>query len=187
MVDQVLAFAGMQSGRTSIVRRPVALGEVLDDALSSARRALDEKGFRVEAEIPPDLPELSGDGSALRRAVENLIGNAVKYAAEGSWIGIRAAITEEKGGRCLEVTVEDRGPGIAAEDLPHVFEPFYRGRGRAAGATPGSGLGLTVVRNIARAHGGRVDVATAVGKGTSFKLVFPLAGVETAGDPGSLA
>jgi signal transduction histidine kinase len=174
MVDQVLTFAGMQSGRTALARRPLAIGDVIDEALAASQRSLAENGFRVEKEIAPALPEVSGDGPALRRAIENLIGNAVKYAADGSWLGLRAGVVSNGSGRWLEVTVGDRGPGIAAEDLPHVFEAFYRGRGRSAGALPGSGLGLTLVRDIARAHGGRVTVNTAPGKGTAFTLLLPL-------------
>jgi signal transduction histidine kinase len=174
MVDQVLTFAGMQSGRTALARRPLAIGEVIDEALAASQRSLDENGFRVEKEIAPALPEVSGDGPALRRAIENLIGDAVKYAADGSWLGLRAGVVSGGSGRWLEVTVDDRGPGIAAEDLPHVFEAFYRGRGRSAGALPGSGLGLTLVRDIVRAHGGRVTVNTAAGKGTAFTLLLPL-------------
>ena len=174
MVEQVLAFAGMQSGQAAPAIRPLAMREIIEEALAYSRRALEEKGFRVETQIPPDLPDVKGDGPALRRAIENLIGNAVKYAGEGSWLGVSVSVASDRRGRWLEVTVEDAGPGIAAEDLPRVFEPFYRGRGRAAGAVPGSGLGLTVVRNIARAHGGRVDVTSVAGKGSSFKLLLPL-------------
>jgi signal transduction histidine kinase len=176
MVEQVLAFAGMQSGRVAPATQSLAMRDVIEDALAYSRRALDEKGFRVETEILPDLPDVRGDGPALRRAIENLIGNAVKYAADGSWLGVRAGVAADRRGRWLTVTVEDAGPGISAEDLPRVFEPFYRGRGRAASAVPGSGLGLTVVRNIARAHGGHVDVTSAVGKGASFRLLLPLSG-----------
>lgn len=174
MVDQVLSFAGMQSGRSALERRPLSIGDVIEESLAASQRSLDESGIRVEKDIAPDLPDVSGDGPALRRAVENLIGNAVKYAADGSWIGLGARVASDREGRWLEVTVEDRGPGIAAEDLPHVFEAFYRGRGRTAGALPGSGLGLTLVRNIVQAHGGRVAVETALGKGTAFKLFLPV-------------
>jgi signal transduction histidine kinase len=175
MVDQVLSFAGMQSGKTPFVARPLAIGKVIEDALATSQRSLDENGFRVETRLPADLPEVSGDGPALRRAVENLIANAVKYAADGSWIALGARVPSGDNGRFIEVTVEDRGPGIEAEDLPHVFDAFYRGRGRSAGALPGSGLGLTLVRNIARAHGGRVAVNSAAGKGATFTIFLPVA------------
>ena len=175
MVDQVLAFAGMQSGRAIIEPRPVAIRDVIDDALASSRRALDERGFRVETELPDDLPAIAGDRPALRRAFENLVGNVVKYAADGRWLGIRARVEGNHDGAWMEVAVADRGPGMDPEDLPHVFEPFYRGRGRAASAVPGSGLGLTVVNNIVQAHGGHVDVHSAAERGTTFTVTLPLA------------
>ncbi|HUC44241.1 MAG TPA: sensor histidine kinase, partial [Candidatus Sulfotelmatobacter sp.] len=78
-------------------------------------------------------------------------------------------------GAWMAVAVADHGPGVNPEDLPHVFEPFYRGRGRAASAVPGSGLGLTVVSNIVQAHGGRIEIDTGADRGTTFTLALPLA------------
>jgi signal transduction histidine kinase len=175
MVDQVLSFAGLESGKTALERRPVAIRDVIEDALASSRRALDEKGFRVVTDVPDDLPDVSGDRSALRRAVENLVGNVVKYAADGRWLGIRASVEAGPYGAWMAVAVADHGPGVNPEDLPHVFEPFYRGRGRAASAVPGSGLGLTVVSNIVQAHGGRIEIDTGADRGTTFTLALPLA------------
>jgi len=134
-----------------------------------------DDGFRVETELPDDLPDIAGDRPALRRALENLVGNVVKYAAEGRWLGIRARVEANGDGRWMAIAVADHGPGVNPEDLPHVFEPFYRGRGRAASAVPGSGLGLTVVNSIVHAHGGRVDVVTGADRGTTFELRLPLA------------
>jgi signal transduction histidine kinase len=175
MVDQVLAFAGMQSRKPALERHPVPIREVVEEALATSRRALDERGFSVETELPDGLPDVAGDRPALRRAVENLVANVIKYASEGRWIGIRARVDAGRGGRWMTVAVADHGPGMSPEDLPHVFEPFYRGRGRAASAVPGSGLGLTVVNDIVQSHGGRVDVTTDAGRGTTFTLVLPLA------------
>jgi two-component system, OmpR family, sensor histidine kinase SenX3 len=175
MVEKVLAFAGLQSGRTAFARQPVAMERVIEEALAASARSLDEKGFRVETEIAPDLPEIEGDGPALRRALENLVGNAIKYGAEGAWLRVRARAGPGLGGSCLTVTVEDRGPGIADEDLAQLFEPFYRGRGRSAGAVAGSGLGLTVVRGIVEAHGGKVTVESSPGKGAAFTILLPVA------------
>ena len=174
MVEQVLSFAGMQSGRSVLAKRPLAVADVIEEALAASQRSLDESGIRVEKTVAADLPEVIGDAPSLRRAIENLIGNAAKYAAEGGWIGVRAGLSATRDLPCVEVAVEDRGPGIAAEDLPHVFEAFYRGRGRSAGALPGSGLGLTLVRNIVQAHGGHVTVESAAGKGATFKVFLPV-------------
>ncbi|MEA2415404.1 MAG: hypothetical protein QOI58_2061, partial [Thermoanaerobaculia bacterium] len=89
---------------------------------------------------------------SLTRAVQNLIANAIRHGAAGKWVSIRAVAED----RSVAISVEDRGPGIAARDLPHLFEPFYRGRG--ADRVRGSGLGLTIVKQIALAHGGSVSV-----------------------------
>jgi signal transduction histidine kinase len=169
MVDQVLEFAGMQSGRITLDHEPVAIDKLIDEALAECRPTLEEKAITVETDYVA-LPAMIGDGSALRRAIVNLLTNAMKHGAGGGWIGVRARSVAGSPPR-IEVTVEDCGPGIAAVDLPHIFEPFYRGR--TAGSVPGSGLGLTLVRQIAEAHGGRVTVQTYDSNGTAFTLHLP--------------
>jgi signal transduction histidine kinase len=124
----------------------------------------------VERDLQPDLPPVLADAAALRRAVQNLVENAVKYGGQAGWLGVRA---HRSGSGQVEITVADRGPGIRAEDLPHLFKPFFRGRHAAAGGVPGSGLGLSLVRHIAEAHGGRVTVET--GEGSAFTLHLPAA------------
>lgn len=170
LVEQALEYAGIQSGR-GFARRPTAVAEVVEGALADLRPLIDEQGFTVETAVARDLPHVLADAAALRRALGNLIGNAVKYAAAGAWIAVGAR-AEPRGEICL--TVADRGPGIAPEDLPHVFEPFYRGRDLAGGRVPGSGLGLALVRHVVEAHGGRVSVASRTGKGTTFTVTLPV-------------
>jgi two-component system sensor histidine kinase MprB len=99
--------------------------------------------------------------------VQNLIANAIRHGAAGKWVSIRA-ISDE---RSVAISVEDRGPGIAPRDLPHLFEPFYRGRG--ADRVRGSGLGLTIVKQIAIAHGGSVSVDKRRDGGAIFTLRLP--------------
>ncbi len=185
MVEQVLEFAGMQAGRRSYTLERSALAPIVEGALAEYRPVLEEKGIRVETSIENDLPDVMADGSALRRAVQNLIANAVKYGAGGSWIGLRAvAAGGPRGATELRLSVEDRGPGIAAADLPRLFEPFYRGRNSSEGVVPGSGLGLSLVRHIALGHGGRVSVATEEGAGATFTLHLPAAAGESTGGTG---
>ena len=180
MVEQVLEFAGMQAGRQTYSLRRTSLGEVLRGALAEYRPVLEEQGFEVETRIDEQLPEVMADASALRRAIQNLIANAVKYAAAGGWIGIRASAAVA-GGRQLRVSIEDRGPGIAKADLPRLFEPFYRGNDGSREPIPGSGLGLSLVKQIIAGHGGRIEVATTA-EGSKFTVYLPAAEDREDGD-----
>ncbi len=169
MVGQALEFAGIQSGRRVYHPRPAGVEEIVVGALQDCRWLLQEKRIQVEREIAPGLPAIQVDAAALRRAVANLIENAVKYGGRGAWIGVR--VRRDPGGP-VEITVSDHGPGVRKEDLPHLFEPFFRGRDGATAGVPGSGLGLSLVRHTAEAHGGRVTVSTGP-EGTAFTLRLP--------------
>ena len=170
LVAKALELAGIQSGSRVYRPEPVALAEVVGEALDASRWALQEGGFAVEEDVPADLPPVRADRGALQMAVQNLVDNAVKHAAAGRWIGLRARAA----GAWVTLTVEDRGPGIRPEDRPHLFEPFFRGPA-AAGPVPGSGLGLSLVRQVVEAQGGRVSVAPgAAGRGSAFALRLPV-------------
>jgi len=173
LVGQALEFAGIQSGRRVYHPRPVEVEEIVDGALADCRWRLQEKRVEVERDVEAGLPPLLADPAAMRRAIANLIENAVKYGGRPGWIGVQAR--REPSGQ-VRITVSDRGPGIRKEDLPHLFEPFFRGRDAATGGVPGSGLGLSLVRHIVESHGGRVTVAPgAAGEGSAFSLHLPAA------------
>ncbi len=173
MVEQVLEFAGMQAGRRSYTLERTELKPIALGALAEYRPVLEAKGMRVETSFEDDLPDVLADAEALKRAIQNLIANAVKYGTSGSWIGLRAAAGNGPKGRQLRLSVEDRGPGVAAADLPRLFEPFYRGRGGSAEAIPGSGLGLSLVQHVVEGHGGRVAVDSREGEGATFTIHLP--------------
>jgi signal transduction histidine kinase len=178
-VAQVLEFAGIQSSRKIYTLRPVDVESVIDGALDDSRWMLQEKGAKVEKDVEAGLPPVLADAAALRRAVQNLIENAAKYGGSGApWIGVKAR--RAASGHGVEITIADHGPGIRREDVPHLFEPFYRGREVAASSIPGSGLGLSVVRHILGAHRGKVTVATGPGRGSAFTLHLPGAPEEAA-------
>jgi len=166
MIGQVLAYGGMES-RRKLPHVPVDIANVIDEAIASCRWMADEQSIAIETDVERALPLVEGDAASLARAVQNLIANAVRHGAEGKWVAIRAAAE----GRSVAISVEDRGPGIAARDLPHLFEPFYRGRG--ADRVRGSGLGLTIVKQIAAAHGGSVSVDKRREGGAIFTLRLP--------------
>jgi signal transduction histidine kinase len=140
----------------------------------------------VEVAIADNLPNVVGDVSALKSALQNLISNAVKYGGPARWLRVsatRAGLEPGAGNRePVRFTVEDRGMGINADEQKSIFEPFYRGRDAVSQQIQGSGLGLNLVMRIAEAHGGRVSVASEPGKGSIFTLALPAAAHEPSAD-----
>ena len=173
MIESVLQYAGLESGAGLGNTAPVAPAEIIDAAIDTAV-ATAGGALTVQRDIAPDLPNVIGDATALRSAIQNLVANAAKYGGADRWVGVRA---EHATGRRPEVviTVSDHGAGIPAADLPHIFEPFYRGSDALAGQVHGNGLGLSLVRRIAIAHGGRVAVSSKPNAGTTFTLTLPVA------------
>lgn len=167
LVGQALKLAGIESGARVWRPEPASIKEALQESLADCQWLLAEKGMEVDIDLPDDLPEVLIDRGALGLIVRNLLENAARHAGEGRWVGVRARL--EPNGRHVLLTVEDRGPGIEPKDRPHLFEPFYRGRAVVGSATPGSGLGLDLVRRAAAAHGGTVSVGPgASGRGALF-------------------
>jgi len=188
MVEQVLEFAGAQSGRQNYELRPVQVGEVVETVLAACQSLVAEGGFTVDTQIQPYLPPVMADAAALRNSIQNLLSNAMKYGGEQRWVGLKAQSVAGERGREVRITVEDHGLGISPADLPHIFEPFYRGREVAAAQIHGNGLGLSLVKRIIEAHGGRVSVESVPTRGSAFTLHLPVmapAG-EVSGKPESI-
>ena len=118
-----------------------------------------------------DLPALTGDGDRLAQVFSNLVDNALKFTARGGSINIGAV----RNGDEIQVSVNDTGSGIPAAAIPHIFERFYRAdSARAGGDKHGAGLGLAIAHEIVTAHGGRISVRSALGRGTGFVVHLPL-------------
>lgn len=173
-VEQMLSFAGIQSGRQHYDLRPVRVEEIIERAYAEYSAAFAADDWRVEKNIEADLPMVMADSQALESALKNLLQNALKYAASGKYLRLRAAATNEKR-KEIQITVADHGPGIDPKDLPHIFEPFYRGKKAWDSPAPGTGLGLSLVERHLQAHGGRVTVKISPGGGTAFTLHLPVA------------
>jgi signal transduction histidine kinase len=170
----MLSFAGIQSGRRVYDRQPTNVTEIAERSLAEYAGPFAEDGWQIEQHFAENLPLVITDGSALESALKNLFDNALKYAARGKWLSVGACTVQHKKSTEVQITVADRGPGIAPKDLPHIFEPFYRGRSETAASTSGTGLGLCLVERNLRALGGRVTVRSAPGDGTSFTLHLPV-------------
>lgn len=174
MVEQVLHYAAVESGAAFAAQAPTHPSTIITAAIDSAT-ATDAQGVAVERSADADLPLVRGDVAALRSAVQNLIANAVKYGGADRWVGIRATRHTARSGDEVQIEVTDHGHGIPASELPHIFEPFYRGSDAVARQVRGNGLGLSLVRRIVTAHRGRVRVSSEPGM-TTFTIVLP--GVE---------
>ena len=185
MVERVLQYAGIEAGLGIGARLPVAPGEIIESAVESALPLLGPGEVHVQREIASDLPPVVGDAAALRSAVQNLIANAVKYGGADRWVGVRAVLAVEGRRREVRITVTDHGAGIPTAELPHIFEPFYRGADAQAKQIHGNGLGLSLVKRIVTAHGGRVTVSTRPGTGSAFTIALPAADPEA--HPSALA
>jgi len=173
MVEQVLEFAGAQSGKKTYDLRPTDTGQVVEDALAACHLQLVEGAFEVEKKIPDGLPMINADAAALSRAIQNLLNNAMKYSGDSRWVGLDAKLGKTDRGDEVLIKISDHGLGIAPAELPHIFEPFYRGKEVVASQIHGNGLGLSLVRHIVDAHGGRMSVESKMGQGSSFTLSFP--------------
>lgn len=171
MVEQILELAGIHSGQRGFALRPVSVAPLLHDVARASEKLVDDAGLEVEFDIADRLPPVLGDEQALRRVFQNLFGNAVKYGAGGGWIGIRARASARE----VQVTVSDRGIGIAPADQAHIFEPFYRAPGVIEAQIQGAGLGLSLVQRIVEVHGGRISVRSAPGAGSEFTVHLPSA------------
>lgn len=174
MVEQVMEFAGIKSGQKAYQPRPIKVGKLIDAALVDYETLIAEQGFQIEKQVERDLPLLMADESSLKRAIQNLLNNAMKYSGERRTIKISAAAkATARGAQEVWITVADEGLGIKQSELSHIFEPFYRGREIMAAQIRGNGMGLSLLKHIVKAHGGRVMVESRLGTGSSFKLIFP--------------
>lgn len=172
-VERVLQLAGLGSGRP-LPMSSLSAGALVHEAVQRTASDAARAGVDVHVEIASDLPDVVGDAGMLHSAVQNLVGNAVKYAGHDRWV--RVSVTAATAPtREVRVAVEDHGAGLDAEERRHVFEPFYRGKAAIANQIHGSGLGLSLVKRIADAHGGRVEVTSEVGRGSTFTMCLPAA------------
>jgi two-component system phosphate regulon sensor histidine kinase PhoR len=171
LVQDLLDLSRIESKEFRLAVDTFDLSHVVARTLEFHEERATPKRMRMSAALPPQLPAVRGDATALERVLSNLIDNAVKYCPEGAAVVVTA---EDLGGK-LRVTVSDDGPGIEARHLPRLFERFYRcdpGRSRAMG---GTGLGLSIVKHLVEAMGGSVQVESTSGQGTRFSFTIPTA------------
>jgi len=185
MVDRVLQFARLRAEPDGRALRPLAADELIAEALETYRLEIAERGAAVRTEVPPDLLRIRGDREAVVAALENLLSNALKYGGDAGEVSIRAAASSLAGRPAVAIAVSDRGPGIPEGERARVLEPFVRGRAARERQIKGSGLGLSLVRDVAAAHGGRVRIEAEPGGGARVVLTLPAASGPETGEGGA--
>nr|NLI50755.1 HAMP domain-containing histidine kinase [Propionibacterium sp.] len=169
LATDVRDVSAAEEGRLTLVREPVPLPALLADAVATAAPAAEAGGVRLEADPPPDVT-VAVDRTRIGQALDNLLRNAVQHTPSGR----RVRLWADAVGDAVRIGVRDEGAGIAAEDLPHVFERFYRGGDRRHDQGAGSGVGLAISRAIVAAHGGTLTAASdGAGRGAEFVLTLP--------------
>ena len=170
LIDNVLDFARIERGKAAYDFHVGDLAEVLSRGLDVYRYRLDREGMKLSVEVEDDLPPVRMDENAIMLVLLNLVDNAVKYAADGKELHVSLKRDVDR----VLLTMRDRGPGIQADERDRIFERFYRARDVRGRPVRGSGIGLSLVKHIAEAHGGGVTVESSEGKGSAFKVWIPV-------------
>jgi signal transduction histidine kinase len=170
LINNILDFSRIEAGRKEYEFKETNLAELVRTTLDSYRFQIEQNGFAFEENISGDIPPVNVDREAIARSLLNLVNNALKYSKDQKYIGVR--LYRSNGSVKLEV--QDRGIGIAAAEQDKIFEKFYRCGDPLVHNTKGSGLGLSLVRHIAQAHGGNVSVESVPEKGSKFTIALPI-------------
>jgi len=169
MVNDFLEWARLESGRVRLAKERVDMRAVAEETILVMRPQADQRDITMSLQTPDEIPVIAGDSKRLKQVLLNLVSNAVKYNCDGGRVGVGIAVSAEM----LRVSVSDTGPGIAAEDLPHIFQRFYRVAGTEE-QVKGTGLGLCIAKQIIEMHGGEMDVESQLGVGTTFSFTLPI-------------
>ena len=171
LVDQILLFSAMKDGKKEFVIEPVEIEGILKALQKTTLPILEQHGFTVDIQRAEGTPPVLGDFQGILRCVQNLLDNAAKYSGDSRWIGVRLTVSDGANGTSeVAISIADHGIGVNPEELEHICDPFYRAPGAVAAQIRGSGLGLSVVRHIMKAIGGRLSVASEKGRGSIFTL-----------------
>jgi two-component system, OmpR family, phosphate regulon sensor histidine kinase PhoR len=172
MIDNILNISRIEAGTVRINREPVAISMIVKEAIDVARPQAEEKGITLTEELTPVVYRVMADRDMIYQAILNLLSNAIKYTPSGGKVHVRMSPQDEN--RVMRVEVADSGAGIPKEDLPRMFEKFFRVEANKKMAK-GTGLGLNLVKHIVETiHEGKMTLVSEVGKGSTFGMNLPL-------------
>ena len=169
LINDLLDVAKIEAGKYVQRRVPTDIGQIIEEAVVLMESRAKEKGIALSFSLK-DLKPVQADPKNIEEILNNLISNAINYSPEGGQVTVSA----QGLGECMEIKVEDTGVGISPEELPKIFDKFYRVKHPKTRQVTGTGLGLAIVKGIVDAHQGTIDVESVVDKGTAFKIVLPM-------------
>jgi two-component system phosphate regulon sensor histidine kinase PhoR len=168
-VDDLLSVSSMELGSLSLNKQVTELSRMLNEVLAKIRPQAEEKNLTLEVAFPEKMPEPELDKDKIAAVLVNLLGNAVKYTPPNGTVVFRVNFTDHQ----IEISIEDTGVGIAADELPKVFEKFFRSPDPRVQEQTGTGLGLALANEVVRLHGGRITVESEINKGSTFTVLLP--------------
>jgi len=170
LVDDLKELALAEAGELKLSCQPERVADVIHHALAAIRPRAEAKGLSLSAHVPDELPMVRADFQRVVQVLRNLLENAITHTAKGGSVAVTARLEDG----WVEVSVADNGEGIPEDELPYIFERFHRVDKSRTRATGGSGLGLTIAKYLIEAHGGRIQVQSALGKGSRFSFTLPI-------------
>ena len=166
LFDNLLAYSRITDVTEAYHFESLEVGPLVDEALRGFSAQLSANGFQIDLDVPPDLPPVRADRTAMGLLLDNVIDNAIRYSTGNHWLGIRAAQSDG----AVQVAISDAGIGIARDEIDHVVRKFFRGQRAGSG---GSGLGLAIANRIVHDHGGTMVIESTVGSGTTVRVSLP--------------
>jgi two-component system phosphate regulon sensor histidine kinase PhoR len=170
LINNILNFSRMEAGKKQYHLEPTTLNEIVIDVMKTYTSHLEHEGFKISVQLAENLPVINADHEAVAEALINILDNAIKYSATDKFIRIETGHTVES----VYVEVKDHGIGIEKQHHKKIFETFYRVSTGLTNNIKGSGLGLSLVSHILHAHGGLIELESEPGKGSTFRLLFPI-------------
>ena len=170
LVEDLRLLAQVESGELQLQLTSARIQDLLQSSVEAMRPRAEAKGVVLSLEADPDLSPLQLDATRISQVVGNLLENAITHTPQGGTVAVSASGS----GESVSVSVSDTGPGIPPEDLPRLFDRFYRADPSRSRSTGGSGLGLTIARRLVEAHGGSIEAESTVGEGSRFTMRLPL-------------
>lgn len=175
LINQILDLSKIEAGRYELVREDFDLKNVVADSAQILAPQVEKGGISLDLDLPPETVEIDADQTAIRQVVLNILSNAVKFTTEGG--SVTARLTVERG--AARLVISDTGIGISPNDLKRVMIPFEQVESEFASGKQGTGLGLPIVKSLVELHGGAIDVASTLGKGTTVTIWLPLEAAES--------